>query len=207
MLDNYWECWSSGKKWIVVKEKPDFSKPHSADVCIGNCLIHPLITPDILPLMYPSLYETTWGEYSLEYEEAILAQETEEQRTERLRRDAERLALKRVEAETQVRFIYSREMHDKSLRGVRRNEGPKKYDRPCKWMVGKERQESLARGEVLCCWAWEFKNPKTGKIEKPRTCMFQHPGEDGWRDEWIENPVWNPVDVNNRFANLRTSRK
>ena len=205
MNDNYWECSYSWARWRILDEEPDFSKPHDLELCMGKCSYHPLITSYILPLIHPELYDTTWGDYSSEFEQAYLALETAIQKCERLRREADEAEKKRIEAETHVRFLYSREMHDKSLRGVKRNEAPKKFDRPCKWMVGKDKEDSLAKGETPCCWAWEFKNPKTGKMERPRSCMYQHPSEHGWRKEWNTDPTWSspiPLHTNNRFANL-----
>ena len=208
MNNEYWDCWTTYKKWKILDEEPDFSQPHDQDICMGNCMIHSLITPNILPLAHPELYQTTWGDYSSDFEEVLRSLETPSQKEERLRREVEEIEKKRIESETQLRFIYSREMHDKSLRGVRKNESPKKYDRPCKWMVGKDKEDSIARGDIPCCWAWEFTNPKTGKIERPRSCMYQHPTESGWREEWDTNPECihqeqkEQKEQNNRFANL-----
>ena len=202
MHDDNWECWVSNETWKVLTKEPDFTKEHDYDVCIGNCSRHPLIDSTVHPLIHPALYMTTWGEYSNDFEEASRALETEEERDARIQRELAELDKKRIVAEEQVRFNYSRDMHDKSMRGVRKDEAPKKYDRPCKWMVGKDRDDSIARGDLPCCWAWEFINPKTKKAEKPRSCMYQHPGEKGWRNEWSENHMWVPQDTNNRFANL-----
>ena len=97
--------------------------------------------------------------------------------------------------------VYTRKMADEAMRGVKKGAGPKKYEKPCRWMVGKDALASRARGEAPCCWAWDYIDPKTNKRMTPHTCPFQHPGEPGWHNEWMTNNRFDPSTKQlNRFA-------
>jgi hypothetical protein len=37
------------------------------------------------------------------------------------------------------------------------------------------------------CWMWEYTHPKTKQRHTPHTCNCFHPGQKGWKDEWLWN--------------------
>ena len=202
----------------MVPKEPDFTKPHAREVCMGNCPFHELLTKEMHVLSNAKLYEITWGDYIADLEAAALASETPAQREERLVKEARQAEEDKKRMEAVAIQSYTRKMGDQAMRGVKKGEGPKKYERPCRWMAGHDADSSRARGEEPCCWAWEYTDPKTKKFMTPRTCPFQHPREPGWHDEWLSNPRFNPstltststptnqlVETNNRFASLVSS--
>jgi hypothetical protein len=208
----YTFCIQTDKRWFVVPAEPDLTKPHVQEVCMGNCPFHPLLTKDMHILSNAHLYQTTWGDYLADLEEAMLAAETEEQKAERIQKEFQSAQEARARQDAILREVYARKMADNSTRGVntKKGEAPKKLERPCKWMCGAEAEASARRKENPCCWAWEYMDPKTKKFMTPHTCMYQHPGEPGWHDEWLSDPMWkaennnnNNNNNNNRFASLR----
>ena len=204
----YTYCLNTTREWFVVREEPDLTQPHDLEVCMGNCPFHPLLTKDMHVLTNAGLYETTWGDYSMELEAATLASETEEQKAERLQKEFEAAQEAKARQDAILREVYTRRMSDNSTRGVntKKGEAPKKLDRPCKWMCGKEAESSKRRGEPPCCWAWEYVDPRTKKFMKPHTCMYQHPGEQGWHDEWSTDSTWKVDNATNRFVSLQGRR-
>ena len=57
--------------------------------------------------------------------------------------------------------------------------------RPCKWLYLEEDGKTYSKHLTGAhCWAWEYVDPKTGKVEHPHTCKHLHPNEFGWRSEW-----------------------
>ena len=202
----YMYCLNTGQEWFVVKQEPDFTKPHEREVCMGDCPFHPLHTKDIHVLSNVELYQTTWGDYMGELETAALASETPEQREQRFAREAKQAEEDKKKMKAVAIESYTRKMGDQAMRGVGKGEGPKKFDRPCRWMVGPDAAAAHARSEKPCCWAWEYTDPKTNKFMKPRTCPYQHPDEAGWHEEWLTDPRFKPTTTqeNNRFAALNT---
>ena len=210
--DGYLTCHDTGKKWFVVDQEPDLTRPHALEVCMGDCRFHPLLTKEMHILSNTYLYETTWGDYLADLEEVMLATETEEQKAMRIQKVLQSAQAVKARQEAVLREVYTRRMADNSMRGVNaeKGEAPKKLERPCKWMCGAEAEASARARETPCCWAWEYTDPKTKKFMKPHTCMYQHPGEPGWHDEWLTDPMWKADNTNitnnnnnNRFASLR----
>jgi len=39
------------------------------------------------------------------------------------------------------------------------------------------------------CWAHEYVDPKTKQRKEPHTCNCFHPGQKGWKDEWLWDPA------------------
>ena len=201
MDKNMWDCSCTERKWLVVDEEPDMTKPHDAELCVGNCAFHPLLTKEVHALTHSELYQTTWGDYSAELEDAIRALETASQKAERLAKESAEAEAEVVKQKAILYEVYTRKMADEAMRGVKKGAGPKKYEKPCRWMVGKDALASRARGEAPCCWAWEYTDPKTNKRMTPHTCPFQHPGEPGWHNEWLTNNRFDPSTKQlNRFA-------
>jgi len=62
---------------------------------------------------------------------------------------------------------------------------PHKMAAPCKWLYCPPNTKDVFVKNVCSeCWGHEYKNPKTGRVEKPHSCNRLHPGEPGWKAEW-----------------------
>ena len=161
----------------------DSSVPHPLSLCEGNCSKHPLITKSLLPLTNDNMY-VSWGDLcymeTLE-EEATL---TYHQKMERAAAALVEEAARKLNREALIREQYAQTIKEKAQMGLKKNEKPKKIQQPCKWVVGQFKGEE--------CWAWEYTDPKSGKRECPHTCQRLHIGEEGWHDQWLTNPRWEP---------------
>ena len=85
---------------------------------MGNCPFHPLLTKDMHILSNAYLYQTTWGDYLADLEEAMLAAETEEQKAERIQKELQSEQEARARQDAILREVYARKMADNSTRGV-----------------------------------------------------------------------------------------
>lgn len=72
---------------------------------------------------------------------------------------------------------------------VKNTTSGKKIMQPCKFLYSCKGTpgKPTTRGISSECWAFEYKDPITGEIRKPRVCDRLHPGEPGWRSEWARN--------------------
>jgi hypothetical protein len=189
----YWECNETGRKWFILDEEPDLSKPHSDEICSGNCKYHPLMTCEVMVLTHPEHYNTSWGDFEEECDKYIKSLETTAETAARVVREEEERKREEVETEVRKREAYAMKMATIGSVGQRPAAAttailtPKKQF-PCKYFIGKEREESVKKGEKPECWAWEYIDPKTKKLIIKHTCPYIHPGQAGWNDEWITNP-------------------
>ena len=149
--------------------------PHESSRCEGNCSKHPLMHADWL-MSWADL-----NERELKHIEAML---TPAQKA-KIAADAEaEKAAHKLAHEALKREQYARDIKEKAQMGLKKNEKPKKIQQPCKWVVGQFKGDE--------CWAWEYTDPKSGKRECPHTCQRLHIGEEGWHDQWLTNPRWEP---------------
>jgi hypothetical protein len=150
--------------------------PHNDTQCEGKCAQHPLMRPE---------YLLSWDEMNEREFELIEASLTASDKAKRAAEAEAAKAMQKLDAEAIKMELYAREMKEKAQMGLKRGDKPKKIQQPCKWVVGQFLGEE--------CWAWEYTDPKTGKRECPRTCQRLHKGEEGWHDEWLKNPRWEPA--------------
>ena len=150
--------------------------PHDHTLCEGNCTQHPLMRPE---------YLLSWDEMNEVELERIEASLTPEQKAKIISEAEVVKAMQKLTQEAMKMEQYARDIKEKAQMGLKKNEKPKKIQQPCKWVVGQFLGEE--------CWAWEYTDPKTGKRECPHTCQRLHKGEEGWHDEWLKNPRWEPA--------------
>jgi len=164
----------------------DPNDPHHHSVCEGNCSFHPLMRSEYM-LSWADLNDNA---FILKY-----ASETPDEKEQRLKIDSAEKQDRALTREALVREQYAQTIKEKAQMGLKKNEKPKKIQQPCKWVVGHFIGEE--------CWAYEYTDPKTGQRECPRTCQRLHIGEEGWHNEWLKNPRWEPPDAQvRRFDGL-----
>ena len=192
----------------------DQSKPHSVNHCVGNCPIHFLMTKTHQIAQNTTYYNTTWGDIFLADEEIInarvdpavmLALKAKDQ-AEAARAEVE----ERLTLDASRMWSYAQEQKMLNSRGKGRDRHIGKVDEPCKWLYCNEKAPKHlwtknSRGQLCApllqglsgaeCWAHEYHDPKSKKLEKPHTCKRLHPNEDGWRDEWDGNRLFRPRPV------------
>ncbi len=147
---------------------------HTAAECTGSCKHHPLLKGDVLDLQIAMNNGCSWGDILYLDEQKRLAAETPQEKKERLERDA---ALELQKGRETVSYRMRNYAERIAIRSSRR----KKHALPCKWVCGRNKGED--------CWAWEYTDPKDGKRKTPRSCDYLHPGEEGWKPEWVNAPL------------------
>ena len=207
----YWEC-RTGRTWLILDEEPDLSKPHSEEICTGNCKHHPLLSIESVVLSHSEHYNTSWGDFEIECDEYIKSLETTAQAAARRIREEEQRKREELESAVRVREAYASKMATIASVGQRPLAPTKAVPNPtrtlpCKWLVGKERQESIRKGEKPQCWAWEYIDPKTKKLVVKHVCPFIHPGQPGWFDDFISNPHFKPAGAELRSPSTPSWRK
>lgn len=205
--DGLWTC-QKGFRWYVMETEPDFSKPHSSEICPGNCREHPLLTAAILQLMRAGLNGIGWGDLIVEEEAAAEAALSESarrsKRLEEANRRAAEDALAQLAEEAAKMAAYA---DQKGIAGRCKNAKGKVME-PCIWLYCDEsapkNQWCRSKEGKLCapkrmaltgsqCWAWEYMDPKTKQLKKPHTCDHIHPGEPGWLKEWNKDRTFSPA--------------
>ena len=228
-MDGYWHCDQQNRTWVVLDESFDAGSDHSFEHCLGSCSMHILMDSIVFSMFHAEAFGLCWGDLILADEEAKLAAETPEQRA--LRLDAE--AAKRTEIFLATRSTemerYARLKAQTNTEMIKTDRGKvariRKVQEPCKWLYLDEKAPKcdwrrtregkpeppyrpyLTGGE---CWAFEYHDPKTGKLQIKHTCDRLHPGEEDWRKEWNTNGGvldkygrWRPVAAETRdFSSL-----
>ena len=189
----------------------DQSKTHSVKHCVGNCPFHPLMTKTHFLAENAAYHGATWGDIFLA-EEALLNSRVDpkvlealkaKEEAEKVKEEAENL----LTLEASRMWSYAQEQKTLNSRGKGRDRHIDKIDEPCKWLYCNEKAPKHLwtknnRGQLCApllqglsgaeCWAHEYHDPKSKKLEKPHTCKRLHPNEDGWRDEWDSNRLFRP---------------
>ena len=223
-MDGYWHCDMQNRIWVVLDSAFDESAAHSCDQCLGSCRQHSLMDSMMFTMIHSEAFGLCWGDLILADELAALALETPEQRAARLAAeelmkeerfkatratDMERYA--RLKAQTNTEMVKT--SHGKKVAVIR------KIQEPCKWLYldekapkfewqttrdGKREPPHRPHLTGAECWAYEYHDPKTGKLQVKHTCDRLHPGEEGWMTEWNTNGRWRPAAAETRdFGCLR----
>jgi hypothetical protein len=216
--EDFWTCQNTGRRWLVVEEMPDMSKPHRAERCLGDCAFHRLMTPYIARYQRAALMGISWAGLLDEEQDALDSLKSAEQlayeREKRAAAAAEAMRATEVAcAASHIRRVQESQAYKYAERG--------KIYEPCKKLYSCEK--ATVKGRDLAvpttlhvsseCWRYVYTDPETGQVHKPRCCNWLHPGEDGWQDEWDTDrtnkeaaaraKAMAAADPNqNRFANL-----
>lgn len=192
-----WACYKSERAWLILDTPPDMSLPHELELCDGhNCRYHPLHYPELASFTQAVTSGMKWGDLLYEDDMAALAKETPAQKAAReaksLREDRERqLACEAARMQKEAEMVEFR-----SKMGLKRGEAPRKASIPCKKLYSccGDKKTGGAKPTTLHvsseCWAWEYTDPRDGRIKAPRTCPWLHPGEEGWHAEWMKDRTW-----------------
>ena len=151
---------------------------------------------------------SSWASVNEQEWRRIRDAETPEARAEREAAATAALQERKLTAESAKMFAYAEDLKYKYSVGKGSARHIEKRDSPCRWLYCDEKAprsqwRQNKEGEFCApvrdkltgsqCWGWEYKNPKTGNIEKPRKCPYLHPGEDGWLPEWNTARTFKPT--------------
>lgn len=211
-IDGYWHCDQQDRTWVVLDEPFDATSSHAIEHCLGSCSQHILIDAMVFSMIHSEAFGFCWGDLIQADEAAKLASETPEERSARLeaeaaKREASFLTTRATEMER-----YARLKSQTNTEMIKTDRGKvariRKVQEPCKWLYLDEKapksewwrtrdgklnppyRPHLTGGE---CWAFEYHDPKTGKLQVKHTCDRLHPGEEGWCSEWNTNGRWRPA--------------
>ena len=159
---------------------------HPVSFCTGGCSQHPLVEQsETFTIRESDTYP--WGDWAYDGVMEALAKETEQARTERLRKEelAEQENLKRAEALKQAQ--YAEQCKFKSSLGLKRGQKAAKIAQPCKCLYELKGRGYTSTKVSSECWAHQYTDAK-GIFKAPHTCQYLHPGEEGWLSEWSNLP-------------------
>ncbi len=215
---DFWTCQTTGRRWLVVGEQPDMTRPHIAELCLGNCPFHPLMNGDIARWQRANMMNVCWSDLLQEEQEALDALKSPEQLA--AERAAAEVMFKEAMHKTEVACAASHIRRVQEAQAYKYAARGKIYE-PCKKLYSCDK--AVVKGRELAvpttlhvsseCWRYIYTDPETGHIHAPKTCNWLHPGEDGWQDEWDTDrnskaaaeraKALAAADPNqNRFANL-----
>jgi hypothetical protein len=198
--DGKWRCEKTGLKWHILESELDLSKPHPMGLCSGNsCPFHPLITPSVALFNNANEGGVGWGDILYEEEMAARMKETAAEKAAREAKARREEHMRQLEYEV---YRMEKEAENVAFRaklGLKRGEAPRKASIPCKKLYSCVGDKKTGKGAFPTtmhvsseCWAWEYKDPLSKKKVCPHTCPWLHPGEEGWRDEWMTDRTWKP---------------
>ena len=209
-LDGYWHCDQENRTWLVLDDAFDATVTHSIEQCLGNCPQHPLVDSLLFSMSHADAFNIAWGDIVLADELAALARETPEERAARLEEEAILGAARQLAAKATEMERYARLKAQTNTEVIKLDRGKKitrirKMQEPCKWLYLDEKAPKtewrrnrdgkmeppyrlyLTGAE---CWAFEYHDPKTGKLQVKHTCDHLHPGEEGWQAAWAKDRFW-----------------
>lgn len=211
--DGYWHCDIQNRTWVILDSSFDAYAKHTDHQCLGSCCQHPLLDSTVFSMIHAEALDLFWGDLILANETAVLASETSEMRSVREADDlakelTRQLAIKAADMER-----YARLKAQTNTEMVKANNGKKiaiirKIQEPCKWLyldesapkhewrtsrVGKPEPPYRLYLTGAECWAYEYHDPKTGKLQVKHTCDHLHPDEEGWMTEWNKDRRWRPT--------------
>lgn len=125
---------------------------------------------------------------------------------------AEAVAKKEAKQEEEQRkMLIAEKVAIEARRNLKRNEVVQKNGRVCTRLyscIGDKRNGGAKPTTMHVsseCWSHERVDPISGALLMPHVCPFLHPGEPGWRPQWMSNRLWLPAAAAaepNRFASL-----
>lgn len=214
--EGHWFCATSNRKWLMLDEEPDMSRPHSEGVCLGNCCrYHPLMNVEAARWKRGMAIGLSWGDLWAEEDALREAEMTAEEKASReaaLKEEEERNKLAAIAA------IQARKAERVAVRvGVYRKHAViQKVQQPCKFLYDCKGTPArpTTRRVTTECWSHEYTDPVTGERVCKHVCDRMHPGEPGWCPEWDGNPSYRPAGfvapppaAPGRFADSRGSSR
>lgn len=193
--DDIWVCRGTQQQWRILDQPVDLRQPHPVGYCDGNrCPFHPLLTPTTAELGRVVECGMSWGDLVYEDERAALAAETPAQKAAREAKYQAEQQKFQLDLEAR-RMEKLAEMNEfRSKKGLRKGEKLEKVACPCKQLyscVGKPARPTTLHVSSQC-FGWDYTDP-FGVRRTPKTCIWLHPGEEGWQKEWDTNRNWRPA--------------
>ena len=223
-MDGYWHCDQQNRTWVVLDYPFDATANHDPEQCLGSCCQHLLMDSMVFSMIHADALNLSWGDLILADNAAMLAAETPEMRAAREAIEAAKEASRQLAIKAAEMERYARLKSQTNTEMVKTNNGKKiavirKVQEPCKWLYLDEKAprhewRTLRDGKReppyrpyltgAECWAFEYHDPKTGKLQVKHTCDHLHPGEEGWMTNWDTNGRWRPTTPETRdFGCLR----
>jgi len=207
--DGYWHCDQTNRTWLVLEKPFDSCKEHTATECLGRCAVHSLIDDTSFHLIHSEAFGICWGDIILVEQIETLAAESDEDRKMRLAAEAAAEEKRRLASKATEMERYARLKAQTNTQMVKTDRGKiaviRKIQEPCKWLyldekapkhewrttrTGKREPPYRLHLTGAECWAFEYHDPKTGKLQIKHTCDHLHPGEEGWCAEWKSDSRW-----------------
>lgn len=223
-MDGYWHCDQQNRTWLVITAQ-SLNPFHSIEECVGNCELHSLMDDTVFSMLHAEAFGISWGDLIIADELAMRSAETPEELAARMASEAANelartLAIKAAEMER-----YARLKAQTNTEVIKTDRGKftriRKIQEPCKWLyldekapkhewrrtrTGKMEPPYRPHLSGAECWAFEYHDPKTGKLQIKHTCDHLHPGEEGWHEEWNTDGRWRPAAAETRdFSSLAGS--
>lgn len=206
--DGIWSC-KRGPKWFVMDREPDLSKPHDIRMCNARCG-NPFHIESSVLFAWGEMNGLGWGDvdYILEKEEESRLAPEELQRLE-AEKEAKRV---KEEEEAEKKHLSSKlacKVREHEIKAHYKCNQGKKEMRPCKYLYSCEgdRKTGGARPTTKHisseCWSHAYTDPVTGQRIEKNVCWFLHPGEEGWRKEWVRDRNFVPPSTPSAPAKLQ----
>ena len=202
-------------KPAFFEPEPSYSAPpHDFMACCGNCRQHPAVLGSVAQTLVWMNNGALWGDI-VYYEE--LEREAAMTPAEKAAREAVHVAQQRareVDGEAAAMFQYAEAQKIRNTKVVGKGSNKQritvKHQAPCKWLycdeaAPKRDGKAPIRNHLTGaqCWAFEYKDPRTGELKKPHTCGHLHPGEPGWLEQWNKDRHYKAGDEKDRFSALK----
>lgn len=209
-LDNgMWNCCNSNRSWLVLETPPDMSQPHDIRVCDGRgCRFHKFNSLELSRWHRGMSAGVSLGDLDYQEQQLALAQMSPEELARRRYLEAVADQKKQLELQSYEMRNVAERVAIRAHIGVGRGQQVVKKPQPCKKLYDcKPGARCGAEPTTLHvsteCWGWEYKDPATGKMLRPHTCPWLHPGEPGWLAQWNTNRNYKPPATSvDRFAGL-----
>jgi len=210
-IDGYWHCDQQNRTWVVLDACFCADVHHTIDQCLGNCSQHTLMDDTLFSMFHAEAFDISWGDLIVADEEATRARETASERAARLDAEAAALASRQLTVKSTEMERYARIKAQTNTEIIKTDRGKvariRKIQEPCKWLYldekapkhewrmtrsGKREPPYRPYLSGAECWAYEYHDPKTGKLQVKHTCEEWNTNVEGWCEEWNTNGRWRP---------------
>jgi hypothetical protein len=191
-----WSCSHSGRRWLILDAPPDLAGEHPAEVCLGNCRLHPLLTHDVAEIYRAMAAGVSWGDVMLQEEAAADALLSPEELAAKRAYEAEcrarEDARRKLELEASERRLKAERVAVRTGAACGKKAVVKKVAQPCKFLYNCQGSPAKPTTKTVTteCWSHEYVDPATGRRVVKHACDRLHPGEEGWLPQWNGNPSY-----------------